>query len=711
MAFENPWLLWGMLLAGIPVVIHLIHRQQARPLPFAALEYLLLSDKRLARHLRLKQLLVLLLRMALIAALAFALSKPYMVPDGGAAPDLGHPGAVVLVLDDSMSTGALLPDGRTLLEHTVDQATRAVDRGGPRTRFAIVAAGQPARLLTAGLVLDPDRVKQILGSLRPSVRGGDMAGALREAERVLATSSEPRRRVLLFGDHAAHAWSGVSQPWALAEPPQADLIETPDGAPAENAAVTGVTVEPAPDGLRGEMWVRVRVANHGSDPIQTTVRVDMGDKVVVQSLGVPAEGSEEAVLSLALPANTSSSSGSASIAPDALEADDTWWFAVDLGDAVQVAVVNGAPRNVTFLDEVFFLRAGLHATGAEGTPLHAHHLALDQLNPERLGSMDVVVLANVAALSRAQAAALRAFVSGGGGLLVAAGDQMTEATNRSFGDLLPLPIRSVKQVARRGEADEALTALRLTGVDFSHPALEGFKHIEDASLFRARTYAHVLLESTLRPQTRVLASFTGGSPALVEAPLGSGRTMMWTTSLDRDWSDLVIRSSFVPLLHQSVLYLAGRLQEDDAPMRTVGHPVHIQAPPGRGDLLLQRPDGSEVRVVGPADGRDQTVVIEDTDLAGLYVLSRRSSPAAPVTFAVHGDRTESDLTPYGREQASALLSRPGRDAAPTLSAEATPAGLASPPTGRTRLWPFVLMALFGLLALETVLILRRPAAG
>ena len=68
MRFDNPWMLLGTLAAAIPVIIHLINRHRARVRPFAAVEFLLLSDKRLARRLRVRQLLVLALRVLLMLA-------------------------------------------------------------------------------------------------------------------------------------------------------------------------------------------------------------------------------------------------------------------------------------------------------------------------------------------------------------------------------------------------------------------------------------------------------------------------------------------------------------------------------------------------------------------------------------------------------------------------------------------------------------------
>jgi len=79
MLFENPALLYGGAMGLIPVVIHLINRSRAQVHPFAAIEFIILSNKRIARYFKLKQLLVLLLRIVILLCLVLALSKPYLL--------------------------------------------------------------------------------------------------------------------------------------------------------------------------------------------------------------------------------------------------------------------------------------------------------------------------------------------------------------------------------------------------------------------------------------------------------------------------------------------------------------------------------------------------------------------------------------------------------------------------------------------------------
>ena len=77
MSFVAPWMLWGTAAAGIPIAIHLFYRSRYRKIPWAAMSFLLVSMEQTSRRLRFQELLLLLLRVALLALLALALARPF----------------------------------------------------------------------------------------------------------------------------------------------------------------------------------------------------------------------------------------------------------------------------------------------------------------------------------------------------------------------------------------------------------------------------------------------------------------------------------------------------------------------------------------------------------------------------------------------------------------------------------------------------------
>ena len=102
MQFLQPILLWGLPLVLLPVIIHFLNRLRHRSHPWAAMRFLVAATRSSVSNTKLRQLLILLFRMAMVAALCLTLARPlaggWMGWAVSSAPD-----AIVMLLDRSAS--------------------------------------------------------------------------------------------------------------------------------------------------------------------------------------------------------------------------------------------------------------------------------------------------------------------------------------------------------------------------------------------------------------------------------------------------------------------------------------------------------------------------------------------------------------------------------------------------------------------------------
>src|SRR4030095_2850429 len=128
-AFVNPWLLSGLALLSAPIIIHLLNRRHYTVVPWAAMDFLLQADSRNRRRLRLEDLILLLLRMALIGLIVFAVARPLIRGIGATRED-----ERIIVLDDYFSLDANDGTGTAFLRAksaAVREVEDAVGRGIP----------------------------------------------------------------------------------------------------------------------------------------------------------------------------------------------------------------------------------------------------------------------------------------------------------------------------------------------------------------------------------------------------------------------------------------------------------------------------------------------------------------------------------------------------------------------------------------------------
>lgn len=201
MAFLHPAIFFaGLAAISAPILIHLLFRRRRRPVPWAAMRFLVAAVRRQRRRLRLEQFLLLLARAALIALVAAALARPIL----GAGP-LGARGRdLLLVLDDSIASGLASASGGAELDDTrraVEALAAELDpaRGD---RVTLLGLARPARPLAPAPITDPAELLRITRRLEPSSAPPDWTGLTALARGWLGSTDPARARVVVL----AGAW-------------------------------------------------------------------------------------------------------------------------------------------------------------------------------------------------------------------------------------------------------------------------------------------------------------------------------------------------------------------------------------------------------------------------------------------------------------------------------------------------------------------------
>src|SRR5277367_3974174 len=76
MSFLQPMLLPALALVLLPIIIHLINQRRFQTVKWAAMMFLLAANRMSRGYARLRQWLIMAMRMAAIATLVFAVSRP-----------------------------------------------------------------------------------------------------------------------------------------------------------------------------------------------------------------------------------------------------------------------------------------------------------------------------------------------------------------------------------------------------------------------------------------------------------------------------------------------------------------------------------------------------------------------------------------------------------------------------------------------------------
>ena len=416
MTFLNAALLWGLLAASIPVIIHLINRRRHKTVKWAAMQFLLKATRESRGKKKLRHILILTCRALAIAALMFAAARPIvsgLLGWGGGSID-----NVVLILDRSASMEIRPGDGleprRAIVLDRIAEAMKSL--GGARLVLIDSATGEPVE------VPSPDVLPEISQTAATDT-AADFPALLTRAAEYLA-ESPGRSEVWLASDLQSTNWEASEERWAGA---RASILALPQPPAIRTLALTGNTAPNNSISLLGsrragdeiilDLQIIRDVDARGTANIPLTSQID-GARTT-ETLTLPAQ-SLTFQKRIALPDDSETGHGWVSIPADGNPRDNVAYFAYGPDRPVRTAIV--APRG----------EAASYLALSAAPPGYGTQQAerIDPANASNLNTSDLSAILWAAPLPTGSAANLvENFISDGGHVMfLPPGGTSTETT-------------------------------------------------------------------------------------------------------------------------------------------------------------------------------------------------------------------------------------------------------------------------------------------
>jgi hypothetical protein len=314
MTFLQPWLLLSLPLVALPVIIHLINQQRFQSVQWAAMMFLL-SAKALSRgYTRLRQWLIMLLRMAAVAAAILAISRPlsqgWLAVVGG-----DRTSAAIVLLDRSPSMSqASTAGGESKLTTATRQVAAALETlGASRVVLVDSVSGTPQELAS------PRAIREV-PQAAPAAAAADLPLLLQAACDQIGASKSAASTIWICSDQRANDWKVSDGAWsaireAVAKVPQSvrlTLLGYAEPA-ADNLAVrvTRAALEP-----RGKAWellldIAIRRQADGG-PARVPVQIELGP--ARSTVEVELTGTESVLARHAIPIDAAALTQTATMA-------------------------------------------------------------------------------------------------------------------------------------------------------------------------------------------------------------------------------------------------------------------------------------------------------------------------------------------------------------------------------------------------------------
>jgi hypothetical protein len=520
MSFLTPLYLAGAALIALPIILHLLRRDVAPAVPFTAVSLLRKSPVDRSRKHRLRDLLLLAARVAALLLLAASFARPYLA---GAVPT-GRTTVVALDRSFSMADPARFERARALTREAVEQA-----RGD---RVALVAFDDRADVVSAaGTAAD---ARAALAAVAPGSGGTRYAAVFDKAAELLR--DEVNRRLVVVTDLQR---SGFDEDAAIL-PEGIDLQVRDAGAVTGNLSVTNATID------RRRLVATVR--NFGPRSRTTEVRAVADDRPLPpRRVTIPAGEALDVTFDAA--AGGATRLVAAVDDAEGYAADNERFALADPRALPRILIVGGGP----VASNGFYLSRALLAEGENGADFEVRTVtggAFTAMPADQIRAQSVIMLLSTHGMDRSAGDALRGFLAEGGGLFIAAGQEVDPSVVSAL--LAWQPPLTPRDMRNAGV---------LAATDLRHPVLRPFDAV-------AANFGQVVFDRAwqLDPGSawRVVARYTNGGTALAERSVDavsgkeSGRVLLFTSDVDRRWNDFPLNPAFVPFAQEVARYLGAR---------------------------------------------------------------------------------------------------------------------------------------------------------
>ena len=519
LAFLSPLFLVGAAAAAIPIAVHLFYRRAEPLVEFAAMRYLRRAPVEQSRRRRLRELVLLALRVTALVLLACAFARPYVSESVAAL----NGDATMVLIDTSASLSA---PGQ--FDQARGRAERVVREAPPTHAIGIMAFAGGSDLI-APLSQDRAGALSAVERLKPGAGATRYRAALRRAAEAFEGRSG---RIVVITDLQQSGWDAAGEGGV----PRGIAVELEDiGGLSANLAITS---------LRAEAAEAVAIVqNFSPRPAAEQVVFAVDDRRIgAVPLRLAPGGSAEARVPMD---GLASGVLSAAIAdPEGYLADNARYAVLDAAEAISVLAVTttGQPSQA-----LYFERALAVAEGAGGFRFRAlSGEAFSALDADALDDVDVIAIVSTRGLDRRGRDWLAPFVRSGGGLLLTAGPDVEPARLRQVLDGIVV----TSWIVRPAQASEQ--TLSFAPDDSRHPV---FRLLGGAGTLGNVSFARAALIDA-PASADVIARYSDGSPAMVEERTPGGRVLLFGSDLNYRWNDFPLQPAFVPFIHETLRYLA-----------------------------------------------------------------------------------------------------------------------------------------------------------
>ncbi|MGE5862101.1 MAG: BatA domain-containing protein [Ignavibacteria bacterium] len=634
MLFLNPVILFGLLAASIPIVIHLFNLRKLKKIDFSTLAFLKELQKNKIKKIKLKQWLLLALRVLIIIFLVMAFARPALrgVAIGGTTSAAKT--TAVFIIDNTFSMSVVDAKGSYFnqAKETIKELIKQLQEGDDAALITIAGSDNEGMNSTNNLADFRSRVEQT----EISYASGFLHDALIKASKIVSASKNFNKEIYILSDFQSRR---LAREGSLS-----DLSELLDekvkiyslnysGKEIFNFGINNIKINTQIFEKDKPVSFDITAENYSKQTAEDAVVSIFinGERSAQQSADIQA--GESARLTMEAPIkNTGFINVYAEMQDDEIIYDNRRYTNLFIPPEISLIIFTDDAEDASFIS--------LALTVAENeNPVKVTIKNTNQISSTDLSQYKAVFLIGIKNADGFEK--FKTFLNEGGGLFIMPGKNTEEGEYRSKTQLLKLP--QIKGTV--GTKNQQASSYVFENVEYEHPLFQnifaneekgnnketGLKKIESPQIFYH-------FKITTEGKGRNIISLNDGTSFLSEYKFGKGKILLMNTAPVLEWSTFPIKSIFVPLINKSVFYLSfiNKGDEEYLAGETVNLNFNNSYSP---QIKIERPDYTEEFF--KINNEQNFISYNKTNLAGFYKIY--SGGKIYSMFPVNADPSESVL--------------------------------------------------------------------
>ena len=528
MNFLFPTFLIGLAAIAIPIIIHLFNFRKYKKVYFTNVQFLKELKQESDSKSKLKEWLILAMRILAIACLVFAFAQPF-IP--GKTKAVQGEKAISIYIDNSFSMESTNKKG-TLLENAKEYATEIVNTFNAGDKFQLITndfEGKHQRFVSKEEFIEQ------LNDVKISSATKFLNDVVKRQQDFLQNSSSKNKRIFLLSDFQKNT--------SVFNKTDMDTSIVVSCIPIASSEVSNVYID--------SVWFETPVQQFGTQQIIHAIVINKSTKdiengtlklfinsaqVSLNSFNVSAGGKKDVSISFTVKVK-GINKGALKIEDYPITYDDNFYFSFNAQTTINALVINGKETKTS---------------GNFKSLMQNDSLFVYQENNESVidystfSKTNIIVLNELSSLTSGLTSELQKFVSNGGSLVIFPNKKADlESYNSAFQNL---------QLPQITKLDTVNT--KTQGINFEQGLYEGVFDKIDQRMDLPKVFEHFEFKKTTNSNSQSLVLLQNGQFLISLNPLGNGKVYLFSIPSDESCSNLLKHALFVPtLIKMSILSL------------------------------------------------------------------------------------------------------------------------------------------------------------